>query len=149
MLRRTVRRRLRRRVGPQPLSSEGRAFLAEPLGTIVDGITHCETHHEDPADEPQPVPTCGRVDSIAAVYWRTAPRPGGDPNLHYPVAGTAVVEARQRVAGPEPDRSGTVFVYDPVDGTVAPKTRQRPDRLEEWTDGADFQGYIVDLVPRD
>jgi hypothetical protein len=107
--------------GLLPVSDDSRAYLGEPLGAeVVGGITHCETHHEGDDDEP-PVPTRGRVESITAAYWYVAPRPGGDQRVHYPVAGSAILEERDKADGWEPEIEG----------------------------GPRFEGYIVELAPLD
>lgn len=90
-----------------PMLPEERSFLVEPLGSeILDGISHCETHHDHPHDEPRPIPTRGRVESIEAVYWTRAPRPGQDRHVVYPVEGSAVVVKRETVDGWEPEDEG-------------------------------------------
>jgi len=99
---------------------------ASPDDVLTDGlgaetaalVTHYETHHQSPDDEPQPVPTRGRVKSITAAYWRVGPRPGGSERALYPVPGTAVLEDRERADGWEP-------------------------KLETLV----FEGYIVELTP--
>ena len=108
--------------GLTPISPGERSFLLEPLGAeVVDEISHCETHHEDSADDVQPVPARGRVESITAVYWARAPRLGGDPREYHPVAGTAVLERRETADGWEPQAEG----------------------------GPCFEGYLVELTPLD
>jgi hypothetical protein len=107
--------------GLLPASDGDRAYLIEPLGAaVVGGITHCETHHAGEDDE-QPVPTRGRVESITAAYWHVAPRAGGDQRVHYPVAGSAVLERRETANGWEPETEG----------------------------GPRFEGYIVELATLD
>ena len=105
--------------GLVPVSSESRSYLIDPLGAkVVAGITHCETHHEGEDDE-QPIPTRGRVKSIVAAYWQLAPRRNEDPRVHYPVAGTGILEPRETADGWEPEIEG----------------------------GSRFEGYIVTLAP--
>lgn len=107
--------------GLLPVSSEAGEYLIEPLGgEVVASITHCETHHEG-EDDPQPVPTAGRVESILAAYWEIAPRPNTDSRVLHPVAGTGVLEPRDTADGWEPEVEG----------------------------GPRFEGYIVTLAPID
>ncbi len=102
-----------------PADDEFRSWLGTPLGAAVVGsITHYETHHGNGKDV-NPTSTRGRVDSIDAVYWQLAPRPGGDPRVLYPVAGTGALESRERADGREPETDG----------------------------GPSFGGYIVDFMP--
>jgi hypothetical protein len=104
--------------GLLPLGTEARSFLANPLGAdVMATISHCEEHHQS-EDEEQPIPTRGRVESIVAVYWHTAPRPNEDPRHHYPVPGTGVLEPRETADGWEPENE----------------------------DGPQFAGYIVKLA---
>lgn len=101
------------------LPARDRSYLARPLGqALADSITHFETHHEGVHEE-QPMPTPGRIESILAAYWQLAPRPSEDPRVVYPVAGTAVLEARDSADGWEPEKG----------------------------DGVRFEGYIVAVSP--
>ena len=105
--------------GLMPILPDDRSYLVDGLGSeLVDGITHFETHHADLDEDPRPTPTPGRVASITAVYWARAPR-SSEENVYYPVPGTAVLEARDRAGGSEP----------------------------ETDDGPQFEGYIVELAP--
>ena len=95
-----------------------REWIESPLGAeLAESITHYEAHHQGD-DDPQPTPTRGRVESIAAVYWRLAPLSGSDARIMYPVFDTAVLERREQADGWEPE----------VDG------------------GPSFHGYIVELT---
>lgn len=111
--------------GLTPLSSSERVSLSQPLGhDVADTITHIETHHAYGLDDDdvQPVATRGRIESIQAVYWHSAPRLGGEETTFYPVTGTAVLEPRETAGGGrEPTRD--------------------PDL---W-----FEGYLVDIEPLD
>jgi hypothetical protein len=92
------------RWGLVPATEESRTFLAGPLGReLADAITHCETHHEQPDDPLQPVPTRGRVEAIQAVYWMLAPRSGENPRALWPVDGTAEFQSRDMADGWEPE----------------------------------------------
>jgi hypothetical protein len=96
------------------------SFFIEQLGNeFGDWISHCETHHYRPDDDPQPVETRGRVRFITAVYWARASQPGEDPRAQYPVPGTSVLETRDSADGWEP----------------------------EDDDGPRLEGYIVELTP--
>jgi hypothetical protein len=45
----------------------------------------------------------GNVVSIAAVFCRWGPTPGGDPQIHSPLRGSATVEVRSLANGWEPE----------------------------------------------
>jgi hypothetical protein len=106
--------------GLLPETSDGRASLTGPLGVdVADAITHFYEAHPDEDDEQQPIATPGRIESVEAVYWQYASRPGSDSRTRYPVEGSGVTEPRSKVDGWE---------------------SERPDRRE-------FVGYIVSLSP--
>jgi hypothetical protein len=76
---------------PAPVAEQ---WLGELLGERGATITDWETHHRQDDDDELPVPVRGIVREIEAAFGRSAPRPGEDPVVHYPVHGSAWFETR-------------------------------------------------------
>lgn len=94
-------------------------------GDLAADVTHVEDHHD--VDEGTTVRR-GTVRGIRCAYCRYAPVAGGDRKMLHPVAGTAVITAKDRVDGGE-GMGGT----PPVDG-------------QHVSEGhLIFNGYLVEL----